>query len=40
MAEKLTCRPIYELCVKAERRLGTSQRMIGWYQDVVDEPEE
>ena len=40
IAEKVTCRPIYELCVEAERRLGTSRRMRWWDQDVVNEPEE
>ena len=38
--EKVACRPIYELCVKAERRTGMRQIMIWWDQDVVNEPEE
>ena len=33
-------RPIYELCVEAERRPETIQRMRWWYQDMVNEPEE
>ena len=40
IAEKVACRPIYELCVEAERRPGTSRRMRWWDQDVVNEPEE
>ena len=38
--EKVACRPIYELCVEAEWRPGTSWMMIWWDQDVVNEPEE
>ena len=40
ISEKVTCCPIYELCVEAERRLGTSRRMRWWDQDVINEPEE
>ena len=40
IAKKVACRPIYELCVEAERRPGTRRRMIYWDQDVVNEPEE
>ena len=36
IAEKLACRPIYELCVKAERMSGTIWRVIWWDQDVVN----
>ena len=39
IAEKLSCRPIYELCLGVERRLGMSQRMRWWDKDVVNEPE-
>ena len=38
--EKGACRPIYELCIKAERRPGTLQMMRWWDQGVVYEPEE
>ena len=30
IVEKVTCLPIYELCVKAERRPGTNQSMECW----------
>ena len=40
ISEKVECRPIYELCVEAERRTDTNRRMIWWDQDVVNEPEE
>ena len=40
IAEKVTCRPIYEICVKVERILGTSRMVRWWDQDVVIEPEE
>ena len=40
IAEKLAYRPIYELCVKVERRPGTIWRIIWWDQDVVNETEE
>ena len=39
IAEKVACRPIYELCGDAERRTVTSRRMRGWDQDVVNEYE-
>ena len=38
IAEKLACRLIYELCVEAEWRPGTSGMMRWWDQDVVNEP--
>ena len=28
--------PIYELCIKSKRRLGTIQMMILWDQDMVN----
>ena len=40
IAEKVSCRPIYELSVEAERRPGMSRSMIWWDQDLVNEPEE
>ena len=40
IAEKVACRPIYELCVEVERMPGTSQMVRWWGQDVVNEPEE
>ena len=39
-AEKVACRPNYELCVEAEQRFGTRRSMIWWGQDVINEPEE
>ena len=39
-AERAACRPIYELCIKAEWMPGTSCRMRWWDQDVVNEPGE
>ena len=39
IAEKVACLPIYELCVEAKRRPGTSRRMRWWYQDMVNETE-
>ena len=38
--EKVACRTIYQLCVKAERMPGTSRSTGWWNQDVVNEPEE
>ena len=35
IAAQVVCRPIYELCIEAEGRPGTSQMMIWWDQDVV-----
>ena len=40
IAGKVPCRPIYELCVKAEQMLGKSRMVRWWDQDVVNEPEE
>ena len=40
IAKKVACCPIYELCVKAERRTETSRTMKRWDQDVVNEPKE
>ena len=40
IAEKVACRPNYELCVEAEQRFGTRRSMIWWGQDVINEPEE
>ena len=40
IAEKVACRPIYELCVEAEQRPGMTQRMRWWDQEVVNEPED
>ena len=40
IAEKVACRPINEVCVEAERRLGKIWMMRWWYQDVANEPEE
>ena len=38
--EKLACHPIYELCIRAEQRPGTSHRMRWWDRGVANEPEE
>ena len=35
IAAQVVCRPIYELCIEAEGRPGTSQMMIWRDQDVV-----
>ena len=40
IAAQVESSPIYEICTKAERRLGTIQMMIWWDQDVVQEYEE
>ena len=40
IAEKMACRPIYELYVKAERMTGKSRMARWWDQDVVNEPKE
>ena len=40
IAEKLACHPIYEICVKVERILGTIRMVKCWDQEVVNEPEE
>ena len=40
IAEKVACCLIYELYFEAEKRPGTTRRMIWWDQDVVNEPEE
>ena len=40
IAKKVACLPIYELCVKAERILGTIRMVRWWDQDVVNESEE
>ena len=37
IAEKVSCRPIYDLCAKAERMPGMIHMMRCWYQDVVNE---
>ena len=40
IAERVSCRPIYALCAKAERMPGKN-RMVFWCdQDTVNEPEE
>ena len=40
IAKNVVCRPIYKLCVKAERMTETIWMVIWWDQDVVNEPEE
>ena len=40
IAERVACRPIYELCMEAEQTKGTSRLVRLWYQDVVNEPED
>ena len=39
IAGKLICRPIYEFCIETKRILGTSQMIIWWDHDVVNEPD-
>ena len=36
IAEQVAFRPIYELCIEAERRPGMIQMIRLWYQDVVN----
>ena len=40
MAERLACRPLYELYTEAERILGTSRMVRWWDQDTVNKLEE
>ena len=40
IAEKVSLRPMYELCAEAERMTGMRQMSRWWDQDVVNEPEE
>ena len=40
IAERVYCRPIYEIYTEAERISGTSQMVRWWDQDTVNEPEE
>ena len=40
IAEKVACRPIYEICTEAERIPRTSRMVQWWDQDAVNEPEE
>ena len=40
IAERVTCRPIYELCTEAERMPGTIRLVRWWDTDAVKEPEE
>ena len=40
IVERVSCRPIYELCTEAERMPGTIRMVRRWNQDAVNEPEE
>ena len=40
IAERVACRPIYELCMEAERMPGRSRLMKWCDQDVVNKPED
>ena len=40
LAERVACRPIYELYIETERMPGKSQMVLWWYEDTVNEPEE
>ena len=40
IAEQVACCPFYEICIEAERGLGTSWMVIWWNQDMVYESEE
>ena len=40
IAEKVACRPIYELCIKVKRMPGTSRMVRWWDHDMIIEPEE
>ena len=40
IAERVACRPIYELCMEADQMPGTIQLVRWWEQDVVNEHEE
>ena len=39
ITEHIVCRPIYELCMGAEKTTGYGQSMRWWYQGVVQEVE-
>ena len=40
IAERVDCRPIYELCMDAEKMPGMSWSVQWWYQDALNESEE
>ena len=40
ISERVACRPIYELCMEAERMPGTTRLVRWWDQDAVNEPED
>ena len=40
IAERVSYQPVYALCTEVERILGTSQVVLWWDQDAVNEPEE
>ena len=40
IAEKVACRPVYEICIKVEQMPGTIRMARWWDQDLVTEPEE
>ena len=40
MSERVDCRSIYELCMEAERRPGTSRMVRRWDQDAANAPDE
>ena len=40
IAERVACRPIYEMCMEAERMTRTSRLVRWWDQDTVNEPED
>ena len=38
IAERVDCRPVYALCMEAERKPGTIRMVHWWDQDTVNEP--
>ena len=40
IADRVSCRPVYELCAEAEILLGTIQMVFWWDQNAVNVPEE
>ena len=40
IAERVTYRPIYEICTEVERMPGTSRMVRWWDQDAINETEE
>ena len=39
IAERVECRPVYELCTEADRITGIFRMVYWWDQDAVNDPE-